>query len=88
MSKVVYTGPQPARTVVLPEGGTVLAEKGKGVEVPTEVAKELVKQEDWSKYGQASKKKSSSTSSAKTSASGDATPTAGESAGNSNNPEA
>ena len=85
MTKVVYTGPQPARTIVLPEGRTVLAEKGKQADVPYEVAKELVKQESWAKYGKASKSSGKRKTPAKPS--GEATPATDQAAGTSTNPE-
>ena len=47
MTQVVYDGAQPARTVVLPSGKQIRANKGEPVDVPADVAKSLCEQRDW-----------------------------------------
>lgn len=48
MPRVTYNGHDPDGVEIVVDGRTILAEKGKHVEVPAEVRDELVKREDWS----------------------------------------
>lgn len=53
--RVVYSGQDPARSVKLPGGKLIRAEKDKPVDVPAKVADSLVRQEDWA-YARKAKK--------------------------------
>ena len=49
MAKLTYMGPHDAVEVDLPDGSSVVAERGKAVELPDEVAKSLALQDVWTR---------------------------------------
>ncbi len=49
MAKLTYVGPHDAVEVDLPNGSSVVAERGKAVDLPDDLAKSLEQQDVWVK---------------------------------------